>query len=282
MKISEINTERRLRRNLGEVESLAKSIEARGLINPITVSSTGRLISGARRVAAHEYLGRTEIQVMIVDTFDDVLTELLIERDENTERKQMTPSELVAAAELIKPYEEAAAKARRSAATVKGNRTRRGIEPSPAPEYGTGDDKPAGDTRARVADALGVSYQTISRAREVVKAVEEVEPEKRPEVEQVIEAMDSGELPVTTAQRKVREIKSRGKPLSAAKTRDKEIAEQETALKGLIDAMRGVDFLVKRLDTLLISPELAADVHAQIFPFRASLTNFMNKLKGVK
>ena len=50
--ISEIVVGERHRRDLGDIRGLADSIADIGLLNPITVDENGRLLAGARRLAA--------------------------------------------------------------------------------------------------------------------------------------------------------------------------------------------------------------------------------------
>lgn len=60
----------RLGVNQDGIESLASSIKAIGLTNPITVGNRGKgyeLIAGYRRLCAHKYLGLDEIEVIVSD-----------------------------------------------------------------------------------------------------------------------------------------------------------------------------------------------------------------------
>jgi ParB-like chromosome segregation protein Spo0J len=56
----------RHRRDMGDIAGLAASIDAIGLLNPITVDENGRLLAGARRLAACKLLGRKEVEVRIM------------------------------------------------------------------------------------------------------------------------------------------------------------------------------------------------------------------------
>ena len=53
-RISAITIGVRHRRDLGDIAGLATSIAKIGLLNPITVDENGRLLAGARRLAACE------------------------------------------------------------------------------------------------------------------------------------------------------------------------------------------------------------------------------------
>lgn len=64
--IADIQVGKRHRRDLGDVDALAASIEDIGLLNPITVDEDGRLLAGARRLAACKRLGWKMVPVNVV------------------------------------------------------------------------------------------------------------------------------------------------------------------------------------------------------------------------
>jgi ParB family chromosome partitioning protein len=64
--LGNIRVGKRHRRNLGDIESLAASIADIGLLHPITVDEDGRLLAGARRLAACKQLDWKEIPVNVV------------------------------------------------------------------------------------------------------------------------------------------------------------------------------------------------------------------------
>ena len=95
--LSSISDDSRGRDNLGDIQSLAESIErytsvlpeTSGLIHPILIEKSGRLVAGGRRLAAHKLLGRTTIAAHFVEDLpDDSHREL--ELEENVQRKQFT------------------------------------------------------------------------------------------------------------------------------------------------------------------------------------------------
>ena len=49
------------RRNLQDIKALAESIAQRGLINPITITDSNRLVAGLHRLKACESLGWDKI-----------------------------------------------------------------------------------------------------------------------------------------------------------------------------------------------------------------------------
>lgn len=81
----------RFRKEMGDVSSLAVSIEEKGQIQPIIIDSDNRLIAGGRRLAACILLGCEVLAIRRENTTDLERREL--ELIENVERKQFTPSE---------------------------------------------------------------------------------------------------------------------------------------------------------------------------------------------
>lgn len=90
--ISEITVEDRFREDLGDIEELANSILNKGLLQPITISTEGRLLAGGRRLKAAKTIGMKEIPVIVRKT-EDRIDELEIELFENVHRKDMHWSE---------------------------------------------------------------------------------------------------------------------------------------------------------------------------------------------
>jgi ParB/RepB/Spo0J family partition protein len=148
----------RHRRDMGDIEGFARRIAHVGLMNPITVCPDNTLIAGERRLLAVKLLGWTKIPVHIVDIDEVVRGEFA----ENVDRKDFTPSELVAIGEESERAERKAAKARQREA----GRTK-----------ASGNFPEAGDTRDKIGRRLGISGRTYERAKAVVEAAE-AEPDK--------------------------------------------------------------------------------------------------------
>lgn len=75
-------------RELRDYEGLAESMQALGLLQPITVSEAGVLVSGRHRLEAAKSLGWESIPAFVVE--DDALANRLIEIDENLKRLDLT------------------------------------------------------------------------------------------------------------------------------------------------------------------------------------------------
>ena len=75
-----------------DVDTLKKSIESIGLINPITINKDNELLAGSRRFQAIQELGWKEVDVHVVDR--DLLQQELISIDENLVREPLNRMEL--------------------------------------------------------------------------------------------------------------------------------------------------------------------------------------------
>lgn len=93
MKISDIKIGKRIREEIGDLESLQKSIESYGLLNPVIVNQNNELIAGFRRLTSCKNLGWEEVEVNVVETTSE-FEKLEIESHENFMRKDFTEHEL--------------------------------------------------------------------------------------------------------------------------------------------------------------------------------------------
>ena len=96
-RISLVKVENRFRKDFGDIESLAASIAELGLLQPIGVDSSYRLVFGERRLRACQSLGWEKIPARTVH-LDSILKGELAE---NEFRKDFTHSERVAIGEAI-------------------------------------------------------------------------------------------------------------------------------------------------------------------------------------
>lgn len=92
--ISEIKVKHRVRKDLGDIDSLKDSLRRYGLLNPITLDSKYRLIAGERRLEAAKALGWTNINAVIINNLTP-LSKLELELEENNQRKEFTDEELL-------------------------------------------------------------------------------------------------------------------------------------------------------------------------------------------
>ncbi len=93
VKIEDIKIDRRIRRNLGDLQPLIESMNRFGQLNSIVVNPDLHLIAGHRRLESARRLGWKYINAVIVDKKGkaDLLE---IEIEENIQRSDFTPDEL--------------------------------------------------------------------------------------------------------------------------------------------------------------------------------------------
>lgn len=173
MKLDAIVIGDRVRKDMGDLRGLAASITRHGLLHPVVVKKDGTLVAGHRRIEAARLLGLDDLAATVIDV-DDLLS---AERDENTERKDWTPTEAVAIGRLIEDQHRPKIEATRSEMARKGSAlrdSRRAGIPMSKEQAGP----PAlGSVRSAAAQAVGMSEATYHRAKTVVAAAE-AEPEK--------------------------------------------------------------------------------------------------------
>lgn len=163
IKISDIQVGPRHRKDMGDLESFAQTIQEIGLLQPIGVTPQMELVFGERRLRAHQILGRESIPARIIDIPAIVLGEY----HENCDRKDFTPSELVAVVESLRAYKHGGDR--------KSNQFRN-----------SGDDRL---TTEKALGQVGLKKDTYCRAKRVVEQG----------VPELVEAMDSGALSIFAA-----------------------------------------------------------------------------------
>jgi len=163
----------RYRRELGDLEQLAESIGRVGLLHPLVVRADGTVIAGARRLEAVRRLGWERVPVRVARSLDAALELLIAQRDENLCRKCLLPSEAVALADALRPLEAAEARRRQAATRARPGRKvgagQGGADSAPPYERGK--------SRERVAKAVGLSHDSLSKAKAVADAAH-AEPQK--------------------------------------------------------------------------------------------------------
>jgi ParB/RepB/Spo0J family partition protein len=152
--IADIIVGKRHRKDLGDIDGLARSIKDNKLMHPVVIRPDGTLIAGERRIAACKLLGWTDIPVTVIDLDSVVRGEFA----ENAHRKDFTLSEAVAIKRALEPKERAAAKERMA-----------------SPEKFS--EQAKGNALDKVAAVVGKHRTTIAKAEAVVDAAE-AEPER--------------------------------------------------------------------------------------------------------
>ena len=98
--IEDIKVKKRLRKEQGDISSLAASIKKFGQINPIVINKNNVLIAGERRLEAVKTLGWKTINAVVVD-ISDPLEILEYEIEENIQRQDFSPEETAEATQRL-------------------------------------------------------------------------------------------------------------------------------------------------------------------------------------
>jgi ParB family chromosome partitioning protein len=98
--IEDIVVKKRIRRDLGDIPSLAESLKRFGQISPIVISRKNILIAGERRLEAAKYLGWRTINAVVADV-SGALSKLEMEVEENIQRRDFSPEETAEASKQI-------------------------------------------------------------------------------------------------------------------------------------------------------------------------------------
>ena len=157
--VAEISVHQRSRKDMGDIESLATSIDDLGLLQPVVVDSEKRLISGERRLRACKSLKRDTIPAHVITTVDEAVDRLKAERDENTCRKPFAPSEAVALGQQLEKLEAKAAKARQGTRTDLQEKQLSGKLPRSTEK-----------ARDKVGASVGMSGRNYEKAKAVIES----------------------------------------------------------------------------------------------------------------
>lgn len=109
--IEKIRVSDRIRKDFGDIEELARDINQNGLINPIVLTPDYQLIAGERRLRAHQFLKRQQVDARIME-ISDYEHQLRLEISENEHRKEFTFSERIEWAKRLEEVERIKAKER--------------------------------------------------------------------------------------------------------------------------------------------------------------------------
>jgi ParB family chromosome partitioning protein len=91
--IEDIIVKNRIRKEMGNIPSLADSMKRLGQISPISITKNNYLVAGARRLEAAKLLGWRTINAIVVDLPNDAVA-LKYEIEENMHRQEFSPEEI--------------------------------------------------------------------------------------------------------------------------------------------------------------------------------------------
>lgn len=167
-RISDIVIKRnRCRKEMGDITSLAASIEHLGQLQPVGIRADNTLVCGARRIQALKTLGRDKVEVYVCRDLSDELRFLEAERDENTCRLQLTPLEAEDLARRLKPKYEALAKQRQQDGGSYGARGGRGKKKTHSRTSTKGKQDDTKRSARQAAASTGYSADTIKKVTEI-------------------------------------------------------------------------------------------------------------------
>lgn len=160
--INKVTVGKRIRKDYGDIASLADDIQDRGLINPPVVTPDYELIAGERRLEAMKKLDYKKIEVRVMSV-EDQEHQLKIEISENEERKEFTYSEKMDYAKQLERIEAKKAKDRQTSKLKQHKNT----VTDQGPER-------KGETRDIVGKASGFgSGRTYARAKYIYENADE-------------------------------------------------------------------------------------------------------------
>ncbi|KAE8765395.1 ParB N-terminal domain-containing protein [Georgenia thermotolerans] len=111
----------RHRQDLGDLQPLMDSITRLGLLQPITVTPSGLLVCGRRRLEAIRKLRWRTTRVWVRSNISDTLTSLLAQQDENALRKPLSPLEAATLYRELKEHLAEDARRRQEASRFGGD-----------------------------------------------------------------------------------------------------------------------------------------------------------------
>jgi ParB family chromosome partitioning protein len=224
IEITQIKVGKRARQKPGDIDALAQSIAEHGLLHAVVVNQQHQLIAGWRRLQACKRLGHEQIRVFVASEIDDARQMLLAERDENSCRESLAPSEAVALGLAIERLERPNAK-RRQAEQARRNQ--------PQSEGGKFPPLEKAKTRDNVGAAIGMSGRSYEKAKAVVQAAKE-NPAQFADLRREMD--DTGNV-----DRAYRELRQRRDPVAKRKPRypvSDKFCRITRELAGLLEELR--------------------------------------------
>lgn len=221
---AKIRIENRTRKDMGDLDALARSIDAVGLLHPIIITAGGKLVAGERRLrAVRDILKWGKVSCSVVN-----LDALQAEHDENQVRKDFTASERVAIAKAIK-----------DAIGERRGRPSSSIPKAPENVQKVAHYEPEEGQKTRDTAAKAAGFGNAETLRQAEKVVEHGTPA-------LVEAMDAktvsvgaaakiADLPPEKQEEVVEKVKSGRKPRKAIEEAVKE--KPPAPVTGPVDAL---------------------------------------------
>jgi ParB-like chromosome segregation protein Spo0J len=215
---AEIVVGTRIRKTFTEIDELAASIAKCGLLQPIGIRPDKTLVCGERRLRACMKLGWKTVSVHICNGLDDELLLLEAERDENTCRQPLLPTEALEMQRRLQPkYAEVAARAKSEGVKTGGRGNKK--------NSGTSCTKVKRDDSARAAHRAakptGYSATTLKKVAEVQQAADQDPKNFAP----LLEALNQSDCKVDRVHKQMKAVAKQIADKKAAKSAAKVIAK---------------------------------------------------------
>ena len=98
--VDNIIVKKRIRKDMGDIASLAESLKRHGQICPVVINKKNILIAGGRRLEAAKHLGWRTINAVIFDSPGE-LERLEVEVEENIQRRDFNIEEVAEASRKL-------------------------------------------------------------------------------------------------------------------------------------------------------------------------------------
>jgi hypothetical protein len=151
-----------------ELAELVESIREIGLLQPIVLNSKHEIIAGRRRLAACREAGLSHVSAVVCETLSDAKKAIFAERDENTCRVALKPTEMKELADRIRAIEKPKAEERQRDSHFQKSENSSGNDGA-----GNVARTATGRTDDVASNAAGTSRRTLDKIDEVVDSGDE-------------------------------------------------------------------------------------------------------------
>jgi len=285
---------REIRRNVGTLTGLGKSLIAEGQRHPITLWKDGTLISGFRRLRCHFLLsggqnrtGFKHIHAVFVDTIEDAAKRLLADAQDPECAQPMTWSDACRLWELMRKLDEPAALKRAEAAR------RRGVELRTKTQLG--ERKPGRSSHRTddyvltvLAEPFGISAATARRVEVIYQTATGVigaDEKKRQKAERIMGELDARRATPWASYQELMGLKQRT-PAAKAQAEPVESADAAKQISAWDRALPPLQGLISGLSELGppsrdLTWEQVGPVHAQLSYARRELEKMIKQMKEI-
>lgn len=250
----------RTRKDFGDIDSLAESMNTVGLLQPIVINANNELVDGQRRIKAYIKLGRTEIPFFRVNLEEIILGEF----HANTNRKDLTTSERVAISNAV---EEVMRECSRGVGRPRGNQkvsantiidnehsldsTKSEVKKNNVVKLPTF----SGRIKDNISRYLGVTRNTLEKEKKIVEAAEQ-NPES---FEELMKKVDLKKISVDKAFHEIqKQIKKAQILASIRSTTNNTLSSNVTLMHGDFRQLSET-ILNESIDLIFTDPPYAAE-----------------------